>query len=167
MNTNVINGQANSYTPVAENSKTTLAVSLQYQAGGYPERGFLLFRVVLIPKNSSEQLNLSIAKGLTTFKRRKLGKFVENGSEYSVLRVAKMAISIFSPAPPPIVFLLMADKFMIWELVADWVKERVLENGFTPVDDLQTLLRACVSGEGHVDDGYSLTVEFPNLEQKV
>jgi len=152
-------GSHNSYAYVGKNKDGFLGVSVQYVVHPKTGVGFLLVRFVSTGKK----------KTYATFHNREVGEFkTPEGDGFQAHRLDKVGIPVFNPGPPPIAFVSLGDKFLIWEVVANWIAERCKENGFDIiVVDLKTTVKKLVSGEVEVDDSnYSFVLEFPTLEGK-
>lgn len=159
-------GSTNPYVVIATRGKDELGLSMIY--GIHPMNGLggLIVRFVCRTEKDAEEA----VKSFHHLQPRELGKFTDDqGQEFIGVRLNRCVIPVFHPGPPPLVFLEMCEKFLIWDIVADWVKERVAQEGFTMLSfmDLRMVLLNLVGGKTvQNDEQFKLVLEFPSFEPK-
>lgn len=153
------NGSHNSYLVIAKRGQESLGLSLIY--GVSPNgTGCLLTRFVV----------RSVGKlgSLAHMHVRDKGNFTDSDGDFVGYRLNRVAIPVFHPGPPPFMFLGFCDKFQIFEIVADWVKERCKEDGFEVIDPdfLKQNLQDMVSGKIEApDENVQLVLTFPEFNK--
>jgi hypothetical protein len=151
-------GSHNMYARVGIKGGYAVGLSVQYAIHPIQGTGYLFIRFVSCGTSKD---------GWTTLKPRDKSEYTNSdGSKFEGRRLLKTAFTVFDPGPSPILFLTMGDKFNIWEIVADWVKERLKENGVEEtVSDLKSVVRDLVSGKGETEDSnYHLVLQLPDLQ---
>jgi hypothetical protein len=155
-------GSHNDYIEIASRGKETLGLSLVYAIHPMNGMGAVIARfVAYCPKTH----NLGKFEHFTP---REEGKFkTAEGHEFIGTRLNREIIPIFKPGPMPLKMLVLADKFLFWDLLFDWVSERVKgETGFVLKPEInKEALRALLGGNTGSDEGYTLLMEFPSFEK--
>lgn len=161
-------GSNNQYLVFAKRGHEELAISVQYEIAKPHPIGALLIRfVALSPKLDPQHTNGGFQPFIHLNPREFAAFKDQQGKEFVGVRLTRCAIPVFLPGPPALQFLQMADKFLVWNVVSDWITARANEDGFTVQDglDLPTLLPKLIGGTlgDYNDELYQFVLEFPDL----
>jgi hypothetical protein len=156
-------GSHNTYLDFAVRGKDHLAISLQYVLNSQNGMGGLLTRFV-----AWNPLGLNEIQAFKYLPVRGGGGFTwADGSTFEGVRFAKLVIPVFSPGPSPLEFVHVAEKLLVFDVIADWVQERAKEEGFEPLygSEMKDHLKNLVSGVASSGDNFNLVLELPNLQE--
>jgi hypothetical protein len=156
-------GSHNTYLDIAVRGKDHLGLSLQYVLHSTNGMGGLLTRFV-----AWNPMSVNEIKGFKYLPIRGIGEFkTSDGETFQGVRFTKLVIPVFQPGPSPLEFVHLADKMLVFDVLADWVQERCKEEGFTPLfeAELKEHLKNLVAGESSSGDNFNLVLELPNLQE--
>jgi hypothetical protein len=151
-------GSHNDYLEIATRGKETMGLSLVYAIHPVNGIGAVLARfVVYAPKTHN------VGK-FTQLTPREEAAFKKDGHQFVGTRLNREIIPLFSPGPTPLKMLSLCDKYVFWDILHDWVNERVKAEGFTWKPGVnKDSLRDLMGGNYGTDDGYKLLMEFPTF----
>jgi hypothetical protein len=155
-------GSANDYIEIAKRGKETLGLSLMYALHPQTGVGVVVTRFVVYCPTTH---NLGEFKHFTP---REEGKFkTMEGAEFIGMRLNRNIIPMFSPGPMPLKMLDLSDKFMFWDLLFDWTKDRVKSDDFEMIPEItKEHLRDLLGGKIGGDEQYKMLIEFPTFEKE-
>lgn len=159
-------GQSSVYVDVAtRGTDEFLGVSLQYAI--HPSNvGCFIVRFAA----HGDDVNPKNFKHLTYRDQSKYSTIVGEGEIQALIkgiRLNKLALKVFSPAPHPALIQKLADDFNVWTLLAEWVAEQATTEGFTlyPVDLAATLRESTpVPALPVVPEGLTCVLDLPKLD---
>jgi hypothetical protein len=162
-------GSQNLYLIFAQRGMEELAVSIQYMIMN-TGLGILAVRFVCRSPQANPKVEGGALEPFSHFSPREWGEFKdEEGKDFFGLRLNRIPVPVFFPAPQPLQFLQMCDKNLVWEFLVDWLVEQAKQDGFKAFDpglDLKSTVRSLVEGTlGDFDDSqYKLVLSFPELK---
>jgi hypothetical protein len=166
-------GNSNLYVVLGKRGAERLGISVIYVVHPDNGIGFFLVRFVdTFPMEKTADFLKGECLPFKYFSPRQWGDFKRSdGTDFVALRLNRVGIPVFAPGPAPLNFLTMCDKFMIWDVLTDWLADRLKADGFEPTDpglDVRAVLRDLVGGtlEGMDDSQIQLVLEFPEIKQQ-
>jgi hypothetical protein len=157
-------GSHNTYLDIGKRGLDRLSLSMQYMIHPSIGLGGLMTRFVLRsiePSGTPQPLKIMQPRGEGEFS-------APDGGKLKALRLAKFVIPVLNPGPPPLEFVEQARKLMVWEEIAHWTNQRLLEEGFEPLFEDSGLRRHIidlVGGKLSPGQNFKLIMQLPSLEE--
>lgn len=152
-------GSANEYTDIATRGNEAIGLGLQYAV--HPESGTGHILVRFVAHSDTGQF-----EPFTHFHPRQSARFRDFGTDKSFngVRLNKLAIPVFSPAPILNDVVLFGDKLGVWALLADWITDQLVADGFVPtVPSILEHIRAELQGISVPFESVKMVISLPDL----
>jgi hypothetical protein len=151
-------GSSNEYTDIATRGGEVMGLGIQYAIHPGSGIGHILVRFVAHGDGQFEPFKHFQLRAHAQFK-----DLADGGKSFVGVRLNKLAIPVFSPAPIINDVVAFGDKLGVWVSLTDWITDQLVADGFVPILNILDYIKAELGGIAVPFEQVKLVIEFPDL----